>query len=82
MSKYLRGGPVFLQWKGTNACLDLTCIQCNKHSHYDGFFATLVQCPYCQAVHHLSHFPNTHLANEEDLQKWDTVIAVPREYDF
>lgn len=37
---------VFIQWKGTNACFDFYC-KCGFQSHYDGYFAYVVQCPAC-----------------------------------
>lgn len=37
---------VFLQWKGTNACLDFWCT-CGANWHYDGFFASSLTCGHC-----------------------------------
>lgn len=37
----------FIQWKGTNVCIDLYCT-CGKHSHYDGDFLYRWQCPACK----------------------------------
>ncbi len=41
-------GPpsVHIQWKGTEACLDLRC-RCGTISHYDGWFAYALRCPDC-----------------------------------
>jgi hypothetical protein len=44
----------FVQWKGTDACIDLHC-ECGFHSHYDGDFAYGLQCPSCQAVWIMPH---------------------------
>ncbi len=43
---------VFIQWKGTEACLDLHC-ECGVHGHYDGFFAHLLQCSACGAQYEM-----------------------------
>lgn len=43
-----RGKPnAFIQWKGTNVCMDIYC-KCGTHSHVDGHFAYVVQCPECK----------------------------------
>lgn len=36
----------WIQWKGTNVCIDLHC-KCGKHSHYDGDFLYHWICPHC-----------------------------------
>jgi hypothetical protein len=38
---------VYLQWKGTDVCLDFHCYRCNTFGHVDGFFASFLQCPTC-----------------------------------
>lgn len=43
---------VFVQWKGTEACLDLRC-RCGRTSHYDGGFAYALRCPHCGATYTL-----------------------------
>lgn len=35
-----------LQWKGTNACLDVHC-QCGKHGHIDDWFCYFYKCLAC-----------------------------------
>lgn len=37
---------VFIQWKGTNVCMDFHC-ECGEHLHFDGYFAYAVKCPSC-----------------------------------
>lgn len=37
---------VFIQWKGTNACLDLHCV-CGVDGHFDGMFAYYLRCNAC-----------------------------------
>ena len=36
----------FIQWKGTDLCMDLEC-ECGAHNHYDGYFAYWVECGSC-----------------------------------
>jgi len=37
---------VFVQWKGTDVCLDFTC-QCGYEGHFDGDFAYGLRCGSC-----------------------------------
>ena len=45
---------VFMQWKGTDACLDLNC-DCGTSSHVDGLFAYYVRCPGCLSIYEMPH---------------------------
>lgn len=36
----------FVQWKGTDICVDLHC-ECGYHGHFDGFFAYGLRCAEC-----------------------------------
>ena len=40
--------PIYgwIQWKGTNACLDLWCV-CGAHGHVDAWFAYAYRCAAC-----------------------------------
>jgi hypothetical protein len=42
-----------LQWKGTEACLDLWC-DCGMYTHWDDSFMSQVQCPACEQVWELN----------------------------
>ena len=37
----------FIQWKGTDVCMDVYCI-CGDRFHIDAEFAYAVQCPHCK----------------------------------
>lgn len=39
----------FIQWKGTDVCLDVYC-PCGADVHFDGMFAYAVRCWSCQRV--------------------------------
>jgi hypothetical protein len=43
----------FVQWKGTDVCLDFSCECGNGHGHYDGYFAYTIECPACHAVYEM-----------------------------
>lgn len=40
----------FIQWKGTDVCMDLHCTVCQHHNHYDDSFCYFVQCAKCKTV--------------------------------
>lgn len=40
----------FIQWKGTDVCMDIHCA-CGHQSHFDGEFAYRVKCPKCGQVY-------------------------------
>jgi hypothetical protein len=42
----------FIQWKGTDLCMDFHC-ECGHHNHYDGYFAYYIQCNNCKIVYKL-----------------------------
>ena len=37
----------FIQWKGTDLCMDFWCPECGSHSHFDGMFAYAIKCDGC-----------------------------------
>lgn len=43
---------VFLQWKGTDACLDFFC-ECGFSGHFDGYFAHYIRCRNCGAIYEM-----------------------------
>ncbi len=46
----------WIQWKGTNVCMDVSCI-CGEQSHIDAEFVYNVKCPSCKRV----YFCNGHI---------------------
>lgn len=40
----------WVQWKGTDVCMDLHC-KCGCHSHIDADFSYNVKCPKCKTVY-------------------------------
>lgn len=40
---------MFIQWKGTDVCVDFYC-PCGGGGHFDGLFAYALKCPACGAV--------------------------------
>ena len=50
MSQFIEDKPeqphCFIQWKGTDVCMDFHC-DCGEHNHYDGMFAYVIRCGKC-----------------------------------
>ena len=42
--------PTFIQWKGTDVCIDIHCPKCGYHSHFDGDFMYYFECPSCHKL--------------------------------
>lgn len=40
----------WIQWKGTDVCMDVHC-KCGEHFHIDDTFAYHVECPICGTVY-------------------------------
>ena len=53
----------WIQWKGTNACIDLHC-SCGDHTHLDEGFLYYFECPKCKQVYALD--PNVRLIPLDD----------------
>lgn len=45
----------FIQWKGTDVCMDLYC-ECGCHWHIDADFAYFTRCPRCGASYKVMPF--------------------------
>lgn len=68
------GGHGWIQWKGTNVCMDITC-KCGEHDHIDAEFLYAVTCRACGATFAVGQ--NVELIEMPPGQKffWDTPVA-------
>lgn len=85
LQQIFKGEPHgWIQWKGTDVCMDVWC-ECGESFHIDDTFAYYVQCPYCKTVYFcnghielikLEEIPETHIAQDTDIldemvaEKW------------
>lgn len=46
---YGEPGSTFIQWKGTEVCMDVCC-PCGERFHLDATFAYAARCPSCKRV--------------------------------
>lgn len=69
---------IFVQWKGTNACVDFYC-DCKggtlTGSHIDGDFMYFLRCPYCFTVWRV---PTVLKLSRAEPHEHDMVIDVPK----
>ena len=65
----------FIQWKGTDACLDLYCT-CGEQFHFDGYFAYELTCGNCGQTYEL---PNTFRLNPVEPSRGLTLVFDDRE---
>ena len=66
----------WIQWKGTDACIDIECT-CGAHLHHDGDFMYHVQCGRCKQIYECDGFIKLHpIPTEEFEQGRDSVCPV------
>ena len=75
--KDFEGTSVFIQWKGTDVCLDFYC-ECGASGHLDGDFAYGLRCAECGAEWAMP--TNIELVKVADGHN-GVVKDIPREYD-
>jgi hypothetical protein len=51
--KIQESSSAFIQWKGTDVCMDCYCV-CGESFHFDADFAYAVQCPVCERRYEMS----------------------------
>lgn len=74
---FIKGKPhAWIQWKGTDVCMDVYC-ECGHQGHVDDDFAYNVECPACHRV----YMTNGHIelveltaAEVEDARRYPTTI--------
>lgn len=56
----------WIQWKGTDVCMDVYC-RCGYHGHIDEEFAYFYKCPKCGVVYEIDgHVELLEIKNPED----------------
>jgi len=67
VAEKLEGKPHgWIQWKGTDVCMDIHC-ECGYLSHVDGIFAYHVKCPECGRIYHCNgHIELIEIEKEPD----------------
>lgn len=57
----------WIQWKGTNVCIDLHC-KCGEHGHFDGDFLYYWECPKCKTLYALPGVTDLVELNQEQAE--------------
>lgn len=60
----------WLQWKGTDVCMDVHC-KCGAHCHIDGCFTYHLKCRHCGTV----YFCNGHIELIEIEEEPDNCVV-------
>lgn len=67
---------IFIQWKGTDVCLDFNCPECGHHGHFDGYYAYALGCKGCGAIYEMPQWVS--LDRNDD---FEGLVAWPGEDD-
>ena len=67
----------FLQWKGTQVCMDLYCV-CGEQWHLDEDFTYAVRCPHCRRVFKVEPYVRIHEVPEDEVHS-EIIEADPGE---
>lgn len=62
----------WIQWKGTNVCMDIHC-ECGAHMHIDDDFVYYIKCPHCKRT----YFCNGHIQLIELEEEPDSCVKIP-----
>jgi len=57
----------WIQWKGTDVCIDVHC-SCGNHDHFDGEFFYLYECPKCHKKYSVGCNILLHELSDEDVK--------------
>ncbi len=69
-------GAGHVQWKGTDVCLDFTCL-CDTSLHFDGTFAYAIRCWHCDRTWELASCIPLTLVDENDCNVIQDTHPVP-----
>ncbi len=59
----------FIQWKGTDVCMDFWC-KCGAQGHFDGDFAYTVKCGKCGTVYEMPCYAYPREVVDETHEHW------------
>lgn len=67
VTKLIRqGAHGWIQWKGTDVCMDFNCGKCGYRGHIDDEFVYYIECPECHALYEVSGFVEMIEADESN----------------
>jgi hypothetical protein len=74
----LEGPHGWIQWKGTNVCMDVYCA-CGAHVHVDAEFCYQVECPHCKRVYAVGAYVRLVELTEEEQREGEPRVVVAQE---
>jgi hypothetical protein len=66
----------FIQWKGTDVCMDCFCL-CGRGFHVDAEFAYAVKCPHCGRTYEMSAMIEMREVSADEV--WNGCVVVEGE---
>ena len=66
----------WVQWKGTDVCVDLHCT-CGAHLHHDGYFMYYIQCEECGQFYECDGHITLHPVGADEIQAAGSEICEP-----
>lgn len=72
---------MFIQWKGTDLCMDFYCA-CGAHCHFDGYFSHFVGCPHCGAAYELGTQVRARKLADEETEGRDRIQVMEPDEDL
>ena len=59
-----KGAHVYIQWKGTEVCMDVHC-ECGNHAHSDAEFAYFVECAKCHRIYEVGCYTRLYVVSHD-----------------
>jgi len=66
----------FIQWKGTDVCIDIHC-SCGGSSHFDGDFMYYIECPHCGKVWKANTEIEFTAVSKKEAEENKNVVQIP-----
>lgn len=66
-AELMKGPFGWIQFKGTNICMDVHCA-CGVHGHVDDYFAYYVKCAKCGAIYAVSGYVLLEPVSEQEIE--------------
>lgn len=70
---------MFIQWKGTDLCMDFHC-PCGAHCHVDASFAYYVRCGACGQVYQMG--TQVIVRRVDQVSELDSVVDMPHDDEY
>ena len=80
VSTRVDGPHAYVQWKGTDACLDVRCA-CGGGFHIDAEFAYIVRCPECKEAFGVGPYVKLVPLSEQEVADYKFDPKMPHEDD-